>query len=249
MQITGQKPTWFDGDGNPLVAGKVFFYETGTSTPIGIFSDADLSAPADNPVILDSRGQPSTAIFVADGAVFDVYVYDADDVLQESALQITAPLSTGTTPFATTTQTIAGVSSITAVTPAGGAAAYDRLSVAAAHTAGKSTARVVVPVVAGIATIDLALSNVFGIGAGTPPVIAENVTIANPTNPLSGQSFVIFIREDATGGRTVAFDTKFWFVDGVAAINTGANVRNKVVCTYSADEDRYYCEIGPNYTA
>lgn len=249
MQITGQKPTWFDADGDPLVGGKVYFYEPGTSTPIGIFSDANLSADADNPVILDSRGQPSTAIFIADGAVYDVYVYDADDVLQESALGLTAPLATGDTPFATTNETIDGVSSTKAVTPAGGAAAYDRIDTAQVVTKAKSTARVVVPSVAGTVDIDLSLSNVFALGAGTPPTIGENITIANPTNPQSGQAFLIYIRQDGTGGRTVAWGTKFWFVDGVASLNTGANVRNKVTCTYNIDEDRYYCEIGPNYTA
>lgn len=44
-------------DGLPLAAGKVFFYEAGTSTKTDTWSDSDLSTANTNPVILDSAGR------------------------------------------------------------------------------------------------------------------------------------------------------------------------------------------------
>lgn len=53
---------WWGGDfrdlsGEPLAAGRVFFYSAGTSTKIDTYSDSDLSTPNTNPVVLDSAGR------------------------------------------------------------------------------------------------------------------------------------------------------------------------------------------------
>ena len=57
---------------------------------------------------------------------------------------------------------------------------------------------------------DLALSNNFAITLG------GNRTLANPTNITAGQSGSIFITQDGTGSRTLAFGTNFKFVAGTA---------------------------------
>ena len=57
---------------------------------------------------------------------------------------------------------------------------------------------------------DLALSNNFSV------TLAGNRTLANPTNPVAGQSGSIFITQDGTGSRTLAFGTNFKFVAGTA---------------------------------
>ena len=57
---------------------------------------------------------------------------------------------------------------------------------------------------------DLALSNNFAITLG------GNRTLANPTNTVAGQSGSIFITQDGTGSRTLAFGTNFKFVAGTA---------------------------------
>jgi hypothetical protein len=245
--LYAQKPTWFDSNGDPLVGGLVYIYEHGTSTPAALYADADLSVAAPNPIELDARGQPTNAVFLEDGQVYDVAVYDADDVLQESAQGITAPLTTGTTPFADTAETLAGATSTKAVTPAGGAAAYDRKATAAAHTAGKSTARVVLTPSAGSVTPNLALGNVFNVGTGTPPVLTGNVTINNPTGPLSGQAICFILKQDATGGRTITWGAKYKFATGSASLVTTANAINKVVFQYDIETDLYLGDIGPAY--
>jgi hypothetical protein len=57
---------------------------------------------------------------------------------------------------------------------------------------------------------DLALSNNFSV------TLAGNRTLANPTNTVAGQSGSIFITQDGTGSRTLAFGANFKFVAGTA---------------------------------
>jgi hypothetical protein len=57
---------------------------------------------------------------------------------------------------------------------------------------------------------DLALSNNFSV------TLAGNRTLANPTNTVAGQSGSIFITQDGTGSRALAFGTNFKFVAGTA---------------------------------
>jgi hypothetical protein len=73
-------PKWrvTDSNGNPLASGKVYFYETGTTTPKATYSDAALTVPNANPLILDANGEGW--VFVADAAVYTVVVKTAADV-------------------------------------------------------------------------------------------------------------------------------------------------------------------------
>jgi len=47
----------FDSNGDPLVGGKLYTYEQGTTTEKTTYSDRDLSTPNANPVVLNSRGE------------------------------------------------------------------------------------------------------------------------------------------------------------------------------------------------
>lgn len=47
---------WVNSLGVPLAGGKLYFYATGTSTPLATYSDSVLSVPNDNPVVADSTG-------------------------------------------------------------------------------------------------------------------------------------------------------------------------------------------------
>lgn len=51
------KLQFFDANGNPLVGGKLYSYEAGTSTPLATYANYDASTTNTNPVILDSRGE------------------------------------------------------------------------------------------------------------------------------------------------------------------------------------------------
>ena len=59
---------------------------------------------------------------------------------------------------------------------------------------------------------DLALSNNFSV------TLAGNRTLANPTNTVAGQSGSIFITQDGTGSRTLAYGANFKFAGGTAPV-------------------------------
>lgn len=70
--------THFDDDnGRPLVGGKVYFYEAGTSTLKDTFTDANSNIANTNPVILDARGEAS--IWLTAGDNYKAVVKRADD--------------------------------------------------------------------------------------------------------------------------------------------------------------------------
>lgn len=51
------RPQFFDDDGNPLALGKIYIYESGTSTLKNLFSDVNLSKARANPVVLTGAGR------------------------------------------------------------------------------------------------------------------------------------------------------------------------------------------------
>ena len=59
-------------------------------------------------------------------------------------------------------------------------------------------------------SVDLAASNNFTVTLG------DNRTLDNPTNIVAGQSGSIFIVQDATGSRTLAYGTYYDFAGGTA---------------------------------
>jgi hypothetical protein len=67
-----------DANGNPYSGAKLYFYESGTSTPQDTYSDSDLSTPNTNPVVADSAGRFSN-IFLAEAA-YKVILKTAGDV-------------------------------------------------------------------------------------------------------------------------------------------------------------------------
>ena len=54
---------YFDDAGDPLISGKVYFYETGTTTPKTTYSDVNLTIPNTNPVILTAAGRQPNVFF------------------------------------------------------------------------------------------------------------------------------------------------------------------------------------------
>lgn len=67
----------FDGSGEPLAGGKVFFYESGTTTPKDTFTDQGEGTPNTNPVILDSEGYAD----IWGNGSYKVILKDSNDVV------------------------------------------------------------------------------------------------------------------------------------------------------------------------
>ena len=47
----------FFPNGDPLIGGKLYTYDAGTSTPAAAYHDAAATMPHQNPIILDDRGE------------------------------------------------------------------------------------------------------------------------------------------------------------------------------------------------
>lgn len=69
------KQQFFSNAGLPLAGGKVYTYDVGTTNPRVTYSDAAGTVPQANPVVLNARGEPNTAIYWSGN--YDVQVYDA----------------------------------------------------------------------------------------------------------------------------------------------------------------------------
>lgn len=57
------KQQYFFAAGIPLVGGKIYTYAAGTNTPKQTFTDFAGTIPQANPIILNARGEPASAIF------------------------------------------------------------------------------------------------------------------------------------------------------------------------------------------
>lgn len=114
--------------------------------------------------------------------------------------------------------------------------AVDYTDTAATHTVGKSTEQETLSISTGSVTPNCDLSNVFYVA------LTENVTIAAPTNPRSGQVINIILKQDATGGRTVTFNAIYTFSGGGEPTATAtANAVDMVSCQYDATNDKWRC--------
>lgn len=232
------RPQFFDDNGHPLTSGTLEVFLSGTSDHADLFSDIDLATPIANPVDLNSRGEPATAVFAAYGIPLKLELRDELDVLVYTVDPFYLLMGSGGIAFATNAETDTGSVTTKAVQPAAGAYAYDRLRHAGQHTAGKSTASVAIAIAAGTATPNCALSNVFEIAAD------QNFTLANPTNPLSGQTMLIRIRQDATGGRTVTLGSKYRFANGTApTFSTAANAVDLLSLAYDVTDAEWDCTL------
>jgi len=84
------KMQFFDINGEPLVGGKVYTYEAGTTTPVATYSDSTGVSVNPNPVVLNARGEAPIWL----GA--DIYKFklsDANDVEIWTVDYISAPIS------------------------------------------------------------------------------------------------------------------------------------------------------------
>lgn len=84
------KQQFFDANGNPLVAGRVYTYAGGTTTPIATYTDQAGGTENTNPIILDSRGMAN--IWLQPTIAYKFIIKDSNDVTQYTTDNILVPL-------------------------------------------------------------------------------------------------------------------------------------------------------------
>jgi len=83
--------------------------------------------------------------------------------------------------------------------------------------------------------VDATLGNIFDVTLGGAR------TLGNPTGAVNGQKLLFRIKQDATGGRTLAFDTKYRFGTDLASavLSTVAGKIDRVGVEYVSVDDKF----------
>jgi len=83
--------------------------------------------------------------------------------------------------------------------------------------------------------VDATLGDVFTVTLG------GNRTLANPTGAINGQKMVFRIRQDATGSRTLAYDTKFRFNTDIPSVTltTTLSKTDYIGVMYHSTDDKF----------
>lgn len=91
--------------------------------------------------------------------------------------------------------------------------------------------------------VDCALSNVFTITMTAPVTVAPTFS-----NLKDGQTIRVFITQDATGSRTMAWPASFKWPGGTpVALSTAANSVDMLVATYRAATGFWYAGLTKAY--
>ena len=85
------KLQFFGTDGLPLVGGKLYTYEAGTTTPIATYTDNTESSLNTNPVILDSSGQAS--VWLVDTTAYKYVLKTSEDVTLFTVDYVSVPVT------------------------------------------------------------------------------------------------------------------------------------------------------------
>jgi hypothetical protein len=105
-------------------------------------------------------------------------------------------------------------------------------------TKSQTSALVNLTTVTGTVTINASNGNVQRL------VLGGNITLAAPTNPLSGQNLGLHIIQDATGGRTITWNAIFKWAGGtLPTLSTAANARDFIAMTYDDIDNVWICSL------
>jgi hypothetical protein len=71
---------FFDNNGAPLNAGKIYTYQAGSSTPLTTYTDNAGLVANTNPIILGTSGRPPNEIWLTDGLFYKFILKDSAEV-------------------------------------------------------------------------------------------------------------------------------------------------------------------------
>jgi len=71
---------FFDNNGAPLNAGKIYTYQAGSSTPLATYTESSGLTANANPIILGTSGRPPNEIWLTEGFFYKFILKDSSDV-------------------------------------------------------------------------------------------------------------------------------------------------------------------------
>lgn len=80
LSPVGNGITFLDSEGIPLVGGKVYTYQAGSTTPLDTYTDVNGTVANSNPIILGTNGRSPDEIWLTYGYSYKFVIKDADDV-------------------------------------------------------------------------------------------------------------------------------------------------------------------------
>lgn len=149
-------------------------------------------------------------------------------VLEENVNDVTADIATITDSLADVTADVAILNDMDIAV----------LDEAQAYTKHQRSTPVALTYAATVA-VDASLSNVF-----TLTLTDTTAMLGNPTNLAAGQSFMVVVTQDGTGGRALTFDTKYSF-GAAGAPNLAASLLNivDVITCYVVSTTKIACTV------
>lgn len=212
----------FDSNGDPAAGAKLYFYDTGTSTPRAVYSDDGLSSAISQPVVADSAGL-FVQIFISTGAYRAVCTNASGSVTFFDEDDIDPSLSTGAGALAVASGGTGSTTEAGALTSLG---AYPQTSGDALELRVDDVeAELDLPILAAAEaqTFASSLTPVFTTFETRSVTLTGNVTIGAPTVTV-GQTIRLYLIQDATGSRTASWNSAYKFPQGVVGLlSTSAN--------------------------
>lgn len=103
LSPVGNGITFLDSVGQPLVGGKIYTYQAGSSTPLDTFTTVNGTIANTNPIILGTDGRAADEIWLTYGYSYKFVIKDASDVTIQTLDNLygilqTAPASAPTIP-------------------------------------------------------------------------------------------------------------------------------------------------------
>lgn len=201
-----------------LTTGGFIGIGTGTTTPLVTLH---VGAGADSPTI--STG---TALYVTNAGVTNLAVRDSTNDVELTANAFSTGGAFGT---ATNHSLILKTNNIdrALIDNQGNLALGVTSARARFDIVGASAGNITTLTDAATVTPDFRSNNYFSLTCTAG--VGATRTIANPTNPVPGQSGVIYIIQDSVGGRTVTWGSNYRFPGGTApTLSTAANANDAI---------------------
>jgi hypothetical protein len=219
---------FFDINGEPLVGGKVYTYEAGTTTGLATYADSSGTSVNPNPVILNARGEAPIWL----GAnIYKFRLTDANDVEIWTVDYISAPIS-GVSPVLSGNVVIESNSSNPAlkITQTGFGLALrvqDAVDPDLTPFAIDSNGNVGIGTASPVSALEIAAPGVFTgawayLPAGTTMLFAQTAAPTGWTKSTTHNNKALRVVSGAAGtGGTVAFTTAFSASRGLSGSTDG----------------------------
>lgn len=80
LSPVGNGQQFFDNNGLPLIGGKIYTYQAGSSTNLSTYTDNSGNIANSNPIVLDSAGRAPEEIWLLTGYSYKFVIKDSSDV-------------------------------------------------------------------------------------------------------------------------------------------------------------------------